>query len=342
MASKKKYNLRERKPNVSKFVNPNMNKYEDSNEDFRGSSSDSSSSESDVSSSSSKDYHREKRDRSEFSDDGEDFRDKRPRENGSKSPSPYRESSDIEDFVVPDNVEADIYQKLKDALAGDNDDWVLDTTLLGTIIEKKIIGTFPDLKDSANKLHTTIIQALSEADEGLVEQYSSAKPKDKTWKLSLPEEKVAILEPRLQETRAFIDSEAPSIPKILEPEMSIEDRAYLIQLFDICKNTEPFTQEEFDLKRKINRKMKEMAKNVAEKIYANSEEKRIMESALSLASDSFKFTIVNLKTDDAKKKRMLEVYQEMEETPTSSTMYRTVKEKMEWMVSLPYNEKKTA
>lgn len=244
------------------------------------------------------------------------------------------EHGNLRDLVVPDNLKDDIYESLK---SKQEEDWILDTALLGTVIEKKVISKFPVLADESNKLHTTIIEALAEADAGIVEQYVGTKPNDTIWKLLLPAEKIAELEPRLKEARDVIETETPTLVRILETNMSPTDRKKLIQLFDIYKNMEPYTGEEYEMRDRINSSLKAVCKNVDERREADNEERRIMSTAASLHSDSFKTRIISLRTDDIRKRRMLEVLQELEEIPRSSTMYRTCKEKLEWMVSLPYD-----
>lgn len=244
------------------------------------------------------------------------------------------EDGNLKDLIVPDDPNDDIYEQLKKAK---EEDWILDTSLLGTVIEHKVVSKFPELTENRKKLHVTIIEALKEADEAIVEQYAGAKPNDTIWKLGVDEEKVKELEPLLLETRERIEEEKPTMLKILETDMSSADRKKLIQIFDIYKNMEPYTEEEFEMKERINKSIKVSNKNIFERRKADAEEDRIMCSAESLSADSLKTKIINLQTSDVKKKRMLEVLQELEETPTSSTMYRSTKEKLEWMVSLPYD-----
>lgn len=216
------------------------------------------------------------------------------------------------------------------------EDWVLDTALLGTVIEKKVVSKFPELESETKKLYSTIIEALAEADEGIVEKYCGAKPNDRIWKVGLPPEKIEQLEPLLNEARNAIESDTPTLLKILETEMTPVDRKKALQLLDLYNNMDPYTNEENDMRDRINSFLKAASKNVAIRIRADAEGDRIMKETESVASETMKSRIVNLRTSDAKKRRMLEVLQELNETPSGTTMYRATKEKLEWMISLPY------
>lgn len=250
-----------------------------------------------------------------------------------KAANEIDEDGNLANLVVPDELVDDIFDQLK---SQHEEDWVLDTALLGTVIEKKIVSKFPVLTEDSKKLHTVILEALAEADEGIVEQYAGGKPNDKIWKLGMNEEKIAELEPLLKEARTTIEEEEPTMARILETEMSAIDRKKLIQLFDIYKNMDPYTTDELEMRERINSNLKNVSKDVTARREADNEEHRIMSTAASLTSESLKTRIIGLQTGDVKKRRMLELLAELEETCKSSSMYRATKEKLEWLISLPY------
>lgn len=256
-----------------------------------------------------------------------------------KRPLSSSEEELDEDGNLKDLIDDGINEIYEEILKKKGDeDWVLDTSLLGVIIEKNLIKEFPELEEERNRVHKAIIEALNDADEGLVQQYCGVKPVDKIWKVHATPEEVETLELRLKAARDNISAEEPTLFRILQADLTEKDRQELIQLFDIYKNTEPYTVEQFELRKRINSTLEKSHGNVSKRMEADEEADRIMKTAESLTTESMKMRIVELQADDLKKKRMLEILEELKETPPDTTMYRSTKEKLEWLVLLPYNK----
>ena len=58
------------------------------------------------------------------------------------------------------------------------------------------------------------------------------------WKDDLPEQEVERLEPEMKKIREEIDLGLPTIPKILSSGMSMDEKCYAVQVYDILMNTE--------------------------------------------------------------------------------------------------------
>ena len=245
------------------------------------------------------------------------------------------ENGDLKNLIDDEGING-IYEEI--LKKKEDEEWVLDTSLLGVVIEKKILEKFPDLKDERNSLHMAIIEALNDADEGLVKQYCGAKPNDTIWKVGATQEEIESLEPKLKEARKRIDEEEPTLLRILQADVTPKDRRELVQLLDIYKNTEPYTIEQYNLKMRINGMLKQTSGNSVKRMEADDEADKIMNSTETLSVESMKMKIVELQADNIKKKRMLHLLQELKETPEDTTMYRSAKEKLEWLVALPYNK----
>jgi len=100
---------------------------------------------------------------------------------------------------------------------------------------------------------------------------------------------------------------------------------------------EPFTRERLKRRSELIHLFNSVSENYEERKRNEAEDHRIMSSS-DQRRDAFslKTRILRLNTADAKKKIMLEMYNEMSDLPTDSSTYSYLKEKLEHMVTLPY------
>src|SRR3990167_1592226 len=71
------------------------------------------------------------------------------------------------------------------------------------------------------------------------------------WKDDLPEQEVERLEPEMKKIREEIDLGLPTIPKILSSGMSMDEKCYAVQVYDIWMKTECNTFEYLSTKEKL-------------------------------------------------------------------------------------------
>lgn len=334
-----RYNFRERrdlKPNVAKFVEEKKRKGGDAEEEEDGEwiqndapkkkmTIDSVSSSSSVNSSASA---------------------------SSVSPSASGSSEnmvELEDSFIVKDSEGDVFlgsfaEKLaqvinQKGLSEKDEEWKLDTTLLSGVLVKGIVEKFPELEPS--NLKKVVEDVLENSAQDLIDEYCSAIPRDETWKATVKDDVIKTLEPRLQDVRLFLDVEEPTMEKILEVDASLEDRAKMVQFFDIYKNTEPYTEEHFLQRKRLCKLIEEHKKtNFAEQEKILAEEKRIREVYVP-PNDvlTMKKKIISLETTDVIKGQLLEMYTQLLETPDDSSMFSVLKEKLDWATSLPYQKK---
>lgn len=226
------------------------------------------------------------------------------------------------DFIVPDDEE---------------DDYAFDTALLTATIENRIIDEHPSFENK--NLYDIIENSLKDAEQSLLDRFCDTKYEDNSWKMTLPKEKVRKLETILEKTKKEIEDEEPTMEKILSIDMLADERRQSIKLFEIYKHMEPFTRERMKRRDELINFLRGVhTKNFEEKLRNEAEEKRIMALADPRDAFSLKTRILKLDTDDQKKKIMLEIYRELLSTPSDSSTYSYLKEKLEHMVSLPYRK----
>lgn len=219
-----------------------------------------------------------------------------------------------------------------------DDDWCLDTSVLSGILTKGVKEAFPEL--DVKRLRSTIDDVLADTGDDLIKEYCGAVPKDVSWKANLSDEKVVELEPKLEQIRMYLAFEEPTMDKILEAPATLEDRAKLIQKFDIYKNLEPYTEDHFVLRQSLCLELESRKNlNVLEAENLAAEEKRIKTKHLvSTAVPALKKRILGLDTTDEIKSQLLEMYAKLQDTSSDSSMWSALKEKLEWAVALPYRK----
>lgn len=234
-----------------------------------------------------------------------------------------------DDFIVPD----------EDIDVEDDDQYNLDTSMLSSIIERKIRAKFPDIDEA--ELKDGVRKALKSANTSLISEYCGAVPKDERWKIHTSPEEVEILEPILQETREKIGREEPTMARILATKMTVETRKKMVQLFDIYSNTEPYTYEHYVRRSELVDMLEEIQRadiDVDQEEGLLEKEKALLKAVPPTDPAALKRRILMLGADDIVKGRLLEMYRLFESMPPDSEAKTTLRTKIEWAVALPYGK----
>ena len=252
-----------------------------------------------------------------------------------ESVSSDEKSSENNDLDVNDMEEEILSDGMEDV--SEDQDWKLDTSLLTNSLTRDLKKSFPDMDEE--ELKKTVNHVLSTTGEDIIEEYSGAVPRDARWKIGLEKTKVEILEPILRYVRDHIELEEPTLDKILETPMSLEDRMKMVQKFDVYKNTEPYTEDYLILRTQLIENLNDHSRtNGIDIERLEKEERRILQSVPANTIVALKNRIIRLEADDTVKARLLELYNRLQGTPSDSTLYSALKEKLEWASSLPYSK----
>ena len=182
-----------------------------------------------------------------------------------------------------------------------------------------------------------IKKCLTKIDRSLLTEYSTPIPKDTTWKLGLPKKRVIELDPILKKARKILKENKPTMEKILSSNITIQDKVKVIELFDIYKNSVPYSFEEKNISRRIDQIITSPL-NISKKEidYLEDEEKRL-KRIVDDCSKGLKYRILTLNANDTIKKRIWEMYQKLETYDIHDQEYQNLKNKIVWAVSLPYH-----
>lgn len=147
------------------------------------------------------------------------------------------------------------------------------------------------------------------------------------------------LKKMVKQIQKELEDDEPNIVKILSTPMTGNDRKKMVQLYEIYKNTIENTPEHYDLRQRLIGMLRNYARtDVEETERIDKEIERISSTIPKTDVYELRRRIVNLDADDVIKAKLLEMYREMEETPSDTAQYRNLKDKLEWGVSLPYRK----
>uniref|UniRef100_A0A6C0LYK9 AAA+ ATPase domain-containing protein n=1 Tax=viral metagenome TaxID=1070528 RepID=A0A6C0LYK9_9ZZZZ len=133
--------------------------------------------------------------------------------------------------------------------------WTPDRKMLRTILVSSLTESFPDLR--TKNVEDAVKKALLEAGDKIVDEYVSATPCDERWKIGLQPAIIKKYEPRLQRIRSAIESDRITMLRILEADMSEDDRRKCIELYDIMNNIQPYTLEFMNIQSRIKRMLRQ-------------------------------------------------------------------------------------
>ncbi len=205
-------------------------------------------------------------------------------------------------------------------------------------IQKDIIDRMVETGDIDPEVAESIVQnAFKGTGEELIQNYIGTKPSTDSWKLNQSETTVKRLEPELKKIRNLIEEETPTIPKILESNITLDDKKRCIKLFDQLNNTEPYTSEHDTIIETINniiRKGKKYTKAEIEKLESIETNLKV----IAVPPDNLKNQILTLDANDNVKGIIYGQYLEMLEHEPGSQAYNSIREEIEWSVRLPHNK----
>ena len=185
------------------------------------------------------------------------------------------------------------------------------------------------------ELATQIVtDTFQEVGTELISDYLSPKPSD-SWKSEIdhPEE----LEPEYKKLRAEIESEKPSIPKILQANITFNDKKHCLRLFDQLKNLDEYTAEYDQKADEINNFLLKGNQYTKQQIKVlENTEKRLQTMTGPL--DNLKNRILSLEASDSVKGIIYGQYLQMMEHEVGSQTYNALREEIEWSVRLPHNK----
>lgn len=207
-------------------------------------------------------------------------------------------------------------------------------------IQQDIISHLTDAGINKKIAKKSVKRAFSQTGERLVQDYIGAKPNDESWKLGVSNEIIKKIEPELKRIRQEIQDETPTISKILQANITHEDKKKCIVLYDQLNNIEPYTSEHANKIEEINniiRKGKSYSKEQIKQL-------EMLEADLkskSGTSDNLKNRILTMNAPNNIKVIVYEQYLEMLEHEVGSQAYNSIREEIEWSLRLPHNTQKS-
>ena len=148
-----------------------------------------------------------------------------------------------------------------------------------------------------------------------------------------------------QLVKAELQKTEPNIIKILKDPMKVEDRARLVQLYEIYKNTEPNT-DDWLCSRDIVNKCHTNYKNsfLQYQLYTPEEHKELDDKAERLSRDntqiSMKYKILNLPTSDQNKEIIYRKFKEFMGMKPNDDEYGKLKSWLNWAIEIPHDRLK--
>ena len=187
-------------------------------------------------------------------------------------------------------------------------------------------NAFEDIVDQVTK--QVVKKRSVNIDDEDIERYAERESKIASSKLKKVAKKI----------RDELEAEEPDIVKILTTPMTHRERKRMIQLYEIYKNTMEHTFDHYELRLRLINMLENYSRTDPEEgEKAESESKRIMDTNPKTNVYDIKMRITALNADEAIKAKLLDMFRELDETPSDSSQYRNLKDKLEWAVSLPYN-----
>lgn len=149
----------------------------------------------------------------------------------------------------------------------------------------------------------------------------------------------------LQLVKKELEKTEPSIIRILKDPMKIEDRARLVQLYEIYKNTEPNTEEWLFSRDIVNRHHSNYKKDFLQyQLYTQEEHKEMAEKSekLSVSNTKFsmKFKILNLVTSEKNKEIIYGKFNEFTGMKPNEDEYGKMKSWITWAIEIPHDKLK--
>ena len=182
-----------------------------------------------------------------------------------------------------------------------------------------------------------VAKTFQEVGTDLISDYLSPKPSD-SWKSEInnPEE----FEPEYTKLRSELENEKPTIPKILQANITTSDKKHCLRLFDQLRNMDQYTAEYDQKEDEINNFLRKGDQYTPQQIQElESVEKHIR--TIAGPCDNLKNQILSLDASDRVKGIIYGQYLQMMEHEVGSQTYNAIREEIEWSVRLPHNKCKS-
>jgi len=146
----------------------------------------------------------------------------------------------------------------------------------------------------------------------------------------------------LIEAKGLIEKTEPNIMKILHENFLPNDRARLIQVYEIYKRLEPSTEESFEVREKFNHMFEKYRTEYTNyELFSQSEHNEMQRQITELESEhtdiSYKYKILNLPTNTQNKDIIYRKFKELESISIGSEEYSKLKTWINWAISLPFD-----
>jgi ATP-dependent Lon protease len=244
------------------------------------------------------------------------------------SASPDLPTQEDLEFIVDDEYDPEKEEK---ADYFDVDAQPIKDAIFHKLKRKKLDIGEDDLKRAINR-------SFKKAGADMLNDYLGAKPSDKRWKIGLDKKTIKELEPQLKEIRASIDELTPTMEKILKAKLPDTDKRKAVELFDMLQNCEPFTEDYFGFRNRINRIIKSVSITDADIRRMNIQEVELEKQKTS--DISIKQKILNLDIDEKTKTSIYAIYLQMQEAGIDDSTYSILKDKIDWAIALPHQKTK--
>lgn len=149
----------------------------------------------------------------------------------------------------------------------------------------------------------------------------------------------------LQKVKEELSRTEPSIIKILKEPLRIEDKAKLVQYYEIYKSQIPNTEEWLDTRETLNKMFENFrAGYIQHQKYTSEQHSKMDEEIKQFSScDSqlaLKYKILGLHTSRENKEVIFQRYQEFTELNTRDEEYGKIKNWLSWAVNVPHDNLK--
>ena len=201
------------------------------------------------------------------------------------------------------------------------------------LIQNDIIRQMETKGIDKNIAQSVTANAFRGTGKNLIESYLGTKPSVNHWKLGVSPSEIQKIEPEYVKIRKMIDDEAPTIPKILQCNIMMNDKKKCIKLFDQLNNLEPFTADYDQKAEEINNIIRKG--NKYSKVQIQQLEN--IEKSLVSVNDDLKDRILTLNANQNVKNIVYGQYLQMLEHEVGSQAYNALREEIEWSLRLPHN-----
>lgn len=148
------------------------------------------------------------------------------------------------------------------------------------------------------------------------------------------------------ETKQEILRSEPKILTILNEPLLTSDRARLLQLYEIYKNTEPSTEQWLELRNNVNKLFAECQHNYLQYCRYSKQEHIVMKDQIQLLNNfnvdyDMQYKILQLETSIEVKKVIYSRYKELKSMSSNDDEKGKLKHWLNWAISIPHNKIKT-